>query len=400
MNHIKTIFRKELKDVLRDRRTVYAMILAPVLIYPLLITAFTQVMRIQQEKSSEEVLHFGLCGQYLPAAVQEITSARANIEWVKEIPADSAEIANLMIDSLQAVFAFPENMEDEMDSMRQQTALVYYRATDESSSDQVFSVIQSAQNAYTQLRLKKLELDPSTVQPLVVNAIDLSSTREKIGQSLGAMVPYFFMIFCFLGCMYPAIDLGAGEKERGTMETLLASPASRLDIFLGKFGVVAVGGMVSAALALISLAVSLKLNSGSFGELPPEFTDSITSMVNPSTLLLLLLLLLPLTAFFASALMTLSISAKSFKEAQSIISPMMILVMLPTIVGFIPGLELTVSNAWIPIFNVSLASKDILAGTLELPPFIVAVVSLFVLAGLGIWISLQFFHNEKNMLPS
>jgi sodium transport system permease protein len=307
---------------------------------------------------------------------------------------------NLIGDSLDAVLAFPPNMTEQLNQMSQSTIRVYYRATEEDASGRVEGLLAAAQQVWVSQRLQALQLDPASIEPVVVQRVDLSSSREKFGQTLGAMVPYFFMIFCFLGCMYPAIDLGAGEKERGTMETLLSSPASRLDIFLGKFGVVVLGGLTSAMLALASLAVSIKFNTQSFGELPAEFTESMGSMVQPATLFMLFLLLLPLTVFFASALMTLSISAQSFKEAQSLISPVMILVMLPTLVAFIPGMELTMASAWIPIFNVSLAARDILAGTLAIGPFVIAVLSLFLLALLGMIISLRYYQNERNVLPS
>jgi sodium transport system permease protein len=153
-------------------------------------------------------------------------------------------------------------------------------------------------------------------------------------------------------------------------------------------------------LAIGSLALSIQFNSQSFGDLPPEFTESMSSMVQPGTLVMLFLLLLPLTVFFASTLMTLSISAQSFKEAQSLISPVMILVMLPTLVAFVPGIELTMTNAWIPIFNVSLAARDILAGTLKTGPFVIAVLSLFALAVIGMVISLRYYNSERNVLPS
>ena len=400
MSNIKTIFKKELKDVLRDRRTVYAMILAPVLIYPLLITSFTQVMKIQNDKAAEKVLQLGIIGDYVPQEFIQIADQQGKNLLVKNIPNDSAIISSLVGDSLDAVFVFPPDLRQRLDSMDKSEISVYYRTAQDDVSARLDALLSVTAQLYSHERMQKLNLIPEQINPITYNRIDLSSSREKIGQSVGAMVPYFFMIFCFLGCMYPAIDLGAGEKERGTMETLLSSPANRIEIFLGKFGVVALGGMISAVLALGSLAVSIKINSDSFGELPPEITSSLSSMVNPSTLVLLFLLLLPLTAFFASALLTLSILSKSFKEAQSVISPMMILVMLPTFIGFIPGLQLSIANAWIPIFNVSLASRDIIAGTIETAPFLVAVISLFLLAGSGILISLRFFKSEKNMLPS
>jgi sodium transport system permease protein len=408
MSHVLTIFRKELTDVLRDKRTVFAMILAPVLIYPLFITGFSQVMKSQSEKAKTRELRVGVIGDYVPAAFSAVLEATGPYRLQTDLfggreagsAPDTSAVSELLQDSLDLVLGFGPDFETRLDSLRQASMTLYYRSTQEASSGRIEAIAAAYSGSLEQQRLARLGLDPTLLKPLAVERVDISSTREMLGLSLGAMLPYMFLIFCFLGCMYPAIDLGAGEKERGTMETLLSSPASRLDIFLGKFGVVALGGIISAVLALVSLGASLQMNMSSFGELPPEVMESLSSIAEAKTVLLLLLLLLPTTVFFASGLMTLSISAQSFKEAQSLISPMMIVVLLPSVVAFVPGMELNTTNAWIPIFNVSLAARDILAGTLETGPFVISVVSLVALAGLGMLLSLRFYASEKNVLPS
>lgn len=399
MSHAGTIFRKELKDILRDRRTVYAMVLFPILLYPLIITLLTQVMKEQAEKAAAKEMTIGLVGDEAPPLFLALASAGPN-RLVTGLPADTALVRTLVDgDSLDAVWRFPADYQARFDSLEAVEVALWYRTADEDVSGRMEGFRTVLDSAFARKRLAALGLDRDRVQPLRFTTHDLSSTREKIGNAIGGMLPYFFMIFCFLGCMYPAIDLGAGEKERGTLETLLSSPARRVDIFLGKFGVVAVAGLISAILAISSLALSIKFNVESFGELPPEIGNTIMGIASPDTLGMLFVLLIPLTLFFASALLTLSISAQSFKEAQSLISPMMVVVLLPTMVAFIPGIELNAVNALIPIFNVSMAAKAVVAGTIETGPYLTTVVSLIVLALLGMFVSLRVFRSEKNVLP-
>jgi sodium transport system permease protein len=222
---------------------------------------------------------------------------------------------------------------------------------------------------------------------------DVASAKERFGKAVGGMVPYFFVIFCFLGSMYPAIDLAAGEKERGTMETLLTAPVSRFQILLGKFAVVVLVGLLSAVVSLLGISVAVQRVK----EIPPELMQLIMGLLDAQTIILVLLLLLPLTMFFAAVLLSLSIFAKSYKEAQSMISPLTIVIILPVLVGIMPGVELDPITAMIPVLNVSLATKEIIAGTIK--PMLLAevYVTLIALASLSLWGCAKWFGREETI---
>jgi sodium transport system permease protein len=193
--------------------------------------------------------------------------------------------------------------------------------------------------------------------------------------------------------MYPAIDLAAGEKERGTMETLLTAPVSRFQILLGKFAVVVLTGILSALVSMVGIYVAVR----QVREIPQELMQAIMGLLDVQTVLLVFSLLLPLTVFFAAFLLSLSIFAKSYKEAQSLISPLTILIILPVLVGIMPGIELDTVTAMIPVLNVSLATKEIIAGTVK--PALLAEVyaSLIVLAALSLWGCARWFEREETI---
>jgi sodium transport system permease protein len=221
----------------------------------------------------------------------------------------------------------------------------------------------------------------------------VASPKERFGKTVGGMVPYFFVIFCFMGAMYPAIDLAAGEKERGTMETLLTAPVSRFQILLGKFAVVVLTGILSAAVSMLGIYVAVL----QVKEIPPELLAMIMGILDVQTIVLVLSLLLPLTVFFAAFLLSLSIFAKSYKEAQSLISPLTFVVILPMMVGLMPGIELDPVTALIPVLNVSLATKEIIAGTIK--PLLLAEVyiSLVALASVSLWGCAKWFEREETI---
>jgi sodium transport system permease protein len=190
--------------------------------------------------------------------------------------------------------------------------------------------------------------------------------------------------------MYPALDLGAGEKERGTLETILTSPASQLEILTGKFIVVSSFGIMSVIFGLLGMLGAVKLNS----DIPPELITVAMTILGMKPVVLMLSLLIPIALFFAAFLLTVSFYAKTFKEAQSIMGPLNFMIIIPILVGTFPGIILEPSTAWIPILNVSLAMNDIIAGTITLPLYLEVFASLFIFTGCSILIAVRFVSRE------
>jgi sodium transport system permease protein len=160
-------------------------------------------------------------------------------------------------------------------------------------------------------------------------------------------------------------------------------------------------GFISALAGIIGIMISGKIiggnaeiNDGGMGAI----SELLNGLLDPQSIIMLLILLLPLNIFFAAITLMLSIYAKTFKEAQSMITPLMIVVVFPAIAGMLPGVKLDFSTALVPILNVSLGSKAIIAGTVEAGPFILTCVALFVYAGIALFMSVRFFNDEKNVV--
>jgi sodium transport system permease protein len=198
------------------------------------------------------------------------------------------------------------------------------------------------------------------------------------------------------------MDLTAGEKERGTMETLLCSPAGRSEIVLGKFLMVLTGSLSAMALSLASLAVSASLAGMLLiGGAKPAAAGaaahgagSAMPMIDPSGLLGVIAMVLPVAVLFSAVIFTVALFAKSYKEAQSYVAPGMIVVLMPAIVGMLPGIDLNAKLALVPILNLSLVCKEMLSGVWHWGYIGLIFGSSCVYAAAALALAVRMFRRE------
>jgi len=397
MKTIFTVFRKELKDTLRDRRTLVFMIVIPLLLFPVLLRVMFSVEKSQSDKARARKLRVACVDNGNAARLVAMLQARDDLLLVEGLPLDSL-LTLVRMDSLDGAFVVDSDFDEEVAELKPGRVDFYYKSTDERPilRQRIEATLEEYETELLDARFENLEMDRSIVDAVTVRSHNVASMEERAGKSLGGMLPYMFIIFCFMGSMYPAIDLGAGEKERGTMETLLTAPVNRFHILVGKFGVVVVSGLVSATVSMIGLYIGIRQAP----EIPQEFLEMIFQMFGWETILMLFSLLLPLTIFFAGVLLSVSLTARSFKEAQSMISPLNIAVIMPAAIGMIPGVTMDWQTALVPVLNVSLATKEILAGTIRTSDLVLVYVSLIVLAVASLYGSAWWFRRESTIFRS
>ncbi|MBP2671077.1 MAG: transporter permease [candidate division NC10 bacterium] len=394
MKTFRTIFFKELLDTVRDRRTLFVMVIFPLLLFPLLLTAVTAVQTSQIRKAEDRVLRVGLVLHGNAAGLRTLLASRTGYALVEGINPDSAR-AFLERDSLDAAIVASDRFDRTVAEGGKGIVTLFYRFSDDYSiaERRVKETLREFERGLVEKRFERLDVRPEIVEAVALQEQDITPLKEKLGRTIGGFLPYLFVIFCFMGCMYPAIDLAAGEKERGTIETLLTAPVSRFQILLGKFAVVVLTGLLSAAVSMLGLYVAVSRNP----DMPREMLGAITGILDVGTVLLVLSLLLPVAMFFAAFLLSLSFYARSYKEAQSLISPLTIVIILPVAVGMIPGIELTPLTALIPVLNVSLATKEIIAGTITPDLLTLVYASLLALAGISLWACSRWVDREETI---
>lgn len=394
---IFTIFRKELKDTLRDRRTLIMMLVIPILVFPIIMNVFVSISHSYTKEAAEKKIKIGLVSSddnYFSRHLNDLPDQMGSKEIIAYKDTNTL-IADLQKDSISIGIYTEPQFDEHMRKMEPAGIKVYHDATNMGMKERAEAYISTIQNIAEQERYIDLQLEETKLTPIKASYNNIASDKEMIGKLAGGILPYIFIAFGFIGCMYPAIDLFTGEKERGTLETLLTTPVLRWQILFGKMGVVVLSGLLASTAALLGLFISIEVMDVVENE---EILNVVHSILTPHFILMLYALLIPLTIFFAGVMIPVAVYAKSFKEAQSIITPLNIIMVLPAMVGFFPGIELNSITACIPVINVVLATKDLIAGSLDISLLLLSFFVMLGLAVIAVFISYKRFDKETNII--
>ena len=394
MNIIFSIFKKELTDVLRDRRTLFFMIVIPVIVMPLIFIGSIKFQEYQSKKSDEKILNIGLINKTSDSQIRDYLLDQKGVYLVEDIDLDSLELG-IKNDSLQGGLYIHENFISDISTNVMGKVEVYYKSSDlmSKAKNRINNALEIYKNEVVSKRLSQFNVDKDLLEPLDIINKDISTKKETIGKVVGGLIPYMLVIFIFLGAMYPAIDLGAGEKERGSLETLLSSPATKFEITVGKLMVVSLAGMVSGLISVVGISAPIYL----LGNIPDQIKSTVLEIISPFIIVSVIILMIPIAIFFASMLLSISFYARSFKEAQSLMGPLNIIIIVPLMLTLGPGIEIDHITALIPLINVGLLTKEILAGSAQPIYFIETLSSLLFFAAIGIRFSVYWFNKENTI---
>jgi sodium transport system permease protein len=395
LRNIGIVYRKELVDSLRDRRTVISMVAVPLLLMPLLTIGVGVILVRQVGRAMEEIPQVMILGG------QDSPSVRAELEKLKDVkivperPDYADEISNKQI---RAAVEIPPGFDSKLAAGGPMTVKIYMYEGEMKSgfgADRLQKFFRDLRDRTVKGNLEAHQLPESLIHPFDIREQNVAPAEKVGGAVLGGIVPYFVILLCLTGAMYPAMDLTAGEKERGTIETILCSPVSRTHLVLGKFLTVLTASIATAILSLASMSVSFSVEKQLLIGLAHGTADSALQVtISGKAVASIFLVVLPLAVFFSAALLALSLFAKSFKEAQSYLSPLMIIVVLPAVAALLPGVELTMPLALVPVLNTSLVSKEIITGTYHWFYIALIFVSSSIYAAIAITIAVKLFQRE------
>jgi sodium transport system permease protein len=395
LRNVAIVYRKELVDSLRDRRTLISMIAVPVLIMPLLgigMGAVSIGLIGQARKEIPKVMIIG--GQDSPQVVAELRQLK-DVRVVAGMADYAEEISEKKI---RAAVEIPDGFDRKLATGEPATVNIYMYEGELKSgfgAERLENFFRDLRDRTVRQHLAAQALPETVARPFDIREKNVAPPEKVGGAILGGVVPYFVILLCLTGAMYPAMDLTAGEKERGTMETILCSPVSRTHLVLGKFLMVLTASVATAILAIASMWVSFgagkRLLLGAAGGAADA---ALQITITGKAMVALFFVVLPLAVFFSAALLALSLFAKSFKEAQSYISPLMILLIVPAVAALLPGVELTPALAFIPVMNASLVSKEIVTGTYHWDLIALIFLSSSVYAALALAIAVKLFQRE------
>ncbi|MHB0976763.1 MAG: ABC transporter permease [Candidatus Aquicultorales bacterium] len=403
MKTILTIWKKELRDNMRDRRTVMAMILMPLIIMPAFLIGMDKFVAYQRKQSQERAATVAFASK-APASLGDFLAGREKIE-VKAVSDITEAVREGAVD---VGISTPADFEDRLAS-GQPAAVTLLRDSTKIESQEALAKVTLAINTYgaalVNTRLRSSGIDPSELQQVTVEEEDVSTAEERGGFGLGFFLPFFVIVWAITGGQYIAIDVSAGEKERKTLEALLLTPTKRLQIVMGKFLAVSTTAGVSVIVSLGSMFVAFKSfglgpmqgSSGPNGS-PTGGAEAVFA-VEPAAYLVMLGIGLLLVLMFSAVLLSIAIFAKSFKEAQNYIGPAYLVAILPAVLmNAMFSVKPTAGFYLIPIVNAMLVFKDALVGKYEAINIVLTVGTLTACAAGAIYMATRIYSQEKVMV--
>jgi sodium transport system permease protein len=392
--NIGVVYRKELIDSLRDRRTVISMIAVPILLMPLLTIGLGVLAAAVMGRALQEVpAVMILGGEDSP----RIVGALRALPDVRIVPTQADYAQEISDKKIRAAVEIPRDFDAAVQSGRAANVHIYMYAGELRSTfgvgrlQQFFSDLRERT---VRERLQASGLAPSLVEPFRVDEQNVAPPEKVSGEVAGGLIPYFVIVLSLIGAMYPAMDLTAGEKERGTMETILCSPVSRTHLVLGKFLMVLTASLASALLSMLSIGATFQAGRSLLQSVARLGRTNIPLEFSFGAMAAVFLMVIPLAVLFSAALLTISLFAKSYKEAQSYLSPLTILVVLPAVISVLPGVELNAGLSLIPVLNISLAGKEIVAGTYHWGYLALIFVSSCAYAAIALKLAIHLFQRE------
>ena len=377
MNYSGIVFRKEMLEILRDRRTLVAIALAAVAT-PIVLFVISQV----SVRTATEVYTIGYSGDIPPGLDVLFTATGLKLEPVSD-PASAAkrevDLGVVFTAGAAQEYFDPTRQSAQLADVRFQTVLSRYDAARVAAS------------------LQQHGVDPSVLNPLPVTVHPLSSPTQAAQNSfLSFFLPYILITMSLTGGLSAALDTSAGERERKTLESLLLTPAPRAQLLVGKILAVTLTSLAAALVAITSMLVALSQITFGAG----SGIEHIT--LSPLAAVVMFWLAILLAAAFASVTLALGTLARNFRQGQAYATPLYFITIFPaSIVLFIPDFNPNVAYYLIPILNAVLVLRDaIVHGTIDWIALTVTSVSLLLTGAVCFYAALRLFTREALLVRS
>ncbi len=390
VKNVKTLYKKELLDVLRDKKTVIMMVLVPIILYPLLIIISLQVMSRISVSMSEKTYVIA-AGSYDNRILADILARYDLSDYsLKLVEIDNYEeaLANEEIDAYITI----------TNRSGKQNYEIYFISSVTNSNyaaDKVSDFLEKYSADITKEKLAAAGLDEEEIlNPIDISFNDTATNEETAGSLLSSILPFMLVVSLLMGTMYPAIDTTAGERERGTLETLLTLPVTNGEIIVSKFLVVATIGIISSLLNILSLA--------GVGVYMYNMTSSYTNTSGGVNIIKFfpaiivgILCIFAFAVFISAITMCVTAFAKTYKEANNYITPLSLVVMFASFISFIPNVKLNDKAALVPVTNICLLIRDMLAFKYDSRAVLLVLLSNVLYGVLAIWILGKIYNSES-----
>lgn len=402
---IRTLVRKEMLDVFRDKKTVVIMLFVPIILYPLIFLGGMQAVAVISAGMEKQNYRIAVDAADDGAFEKALLEKGAG-EGAKETGEAGEEEADYTITLVDAgsIGDYETALNEEIIDVYVNGAVqdgkmkydIYYLSSETNSSyakNIVTEAFGAFREALTEEKIREAGLDVHEIlEPFLYEKKDTASSEQSLGSVMGSVLPFMLIVSLMMGTMYPAIDTTAGERERGTLETILTLPVTSRQLIISKFLTVAVIGIVSALLNVCSMGgiayymykvMDMQTDAGTF-----EIARFLPAI------LVCVLAIFAFSLFVSAVTMCVTAFAKSYKEANNYITPLMLVIMFTGYIGFIPNVELTQTMAMIPVANICLLIRNMLLFKIDYMAIAVVLLSNVAYAILAVLFLSRIYDSE------
>jgi ABC-2 type transport system permease protein/sodium transport system permease protein len=395
---------KELKETLRDRRTIITLVLMPLLVYPLLSLALRQFLLSGSQTAHQVQWTIGaateaelrtlsqMLRQGEQAIVAESTDPPSEAIGTVVVPVELTEaVRDHRVDLGVRIKRHGES--GSTDNLPTADVELIHRPGAPISAavlDYVERRLRALNDQYVTSRLRELGDDQGLPASWKLRPVIVEDVRTG---TLATLVPLMLILMTITGAVYPAIDLTAGERERGTLEALMAAPVPRLGLLFAKYVAVVTVALLTAIVNLMAMTITVAASG-----LGPQLFGEQGLTVGGVTAVFVLLVLF--AAFFSAVLLCLTSFARSFKEAQAYLIPLMLMSLGPGFLSLIPGVHLGPVLAITPLANIVLLARDVLAGNASPLWGAIAVLTTTLYGALALALAARIFGSDAILFGS
>lgn len=375
MNSLMCILKKELKEVFRDKKSLSMMLIIPIFI-PLLVFGMSALFESQVNKDVNEYNRIGF--SYDLSAKEEALAKEMDIKVIsgteKELKEDY------------------ENGDIDLYVVKNKNEYVL-NGDDNDTTSYALSLVNSYFSTYKEM-LQRNYLASNNIDSDVLNII---TVKENISEEENYFANYiinyaflFLIMAITVSATYPATDTTAGEKERGTLETLLTFPIKSKDIIIGKFLSVSLSSIITGIVSLLLMLGSLYLVNGMF-----KIYDGVNLMLSPMSILFTVMVIIAYSFLISGLCIAIASKCKTFKEAQSALTPLTFISLFPGMIAFMIDIQSSTLLSMIPFINYTLIFDGIINGNADILQVILMFVSTIVIIGIVLGIIIKQYKSEK-----
>ena len=376
MNNLKNILKKELKEMFRDKKSLSMMLIIPILI-PLLVLGMSGLFELQMNKPIEDYNKIGF-GYELSDTEKEIAK-EMNLDVVKKDP-----------EKLEDAY---KNGEVDLYVTKDENKYMIHGEDNETTTyatklvDRYFATYKEVlQRQY----LENQEIPSEEVVHIITVDHKLTEVENFYASYICTYGFLFIIMAITVSATYPATDTTAGEKERGTLETLLTFPIRSRDIIVGKFLSVSLSSIITGILSLILMMGSLWIANSSF-----EIYKDVNLMLSGEAIVFAMVVILAYSFLISGLCIAVASKSKTFKEAQSALTPLTFISFFPGMIAFMVDVDSSVLLSLVPFLNYTLLFEDIIAGTIQPLQIICMLLSTIVIIAIVLVVIIKQYKSEK-----